>query len=62
MSVPELGYNAEQNEGEICLRGAGIMTGYFDEPELTKQAIDENVRKWWIGILIVFCLGLAFHW
>jgi fatty-acyl-CoA synthase len=29
-------------EGEICLRGFGIMKGYWDEPQKTAEAIDEN--------------------
>lgn len=38
-----MGYNSENNEGEICLRGAGLMNGYFEEPELTSQTIDSEV-------------------
>lgn len=44
ISVPELGYDANNNEGEICMRGIGIMDGYFEEPELTRSVLDENVR------------------
>ncbi|KAI6213660.1 AMP-dependent synthetase ligase domain containing protein [Aphelenchoides besseyi] len=40
ISVPELGYRTERDEGEICLRGRGIMNGYFKNEELTKNVID----------------------
>lgn len=28
--------------GEICLRGFGIMQGYYDEPEKTSETINKN--------------------
>lgn len=43
VSVPALGYNAENNEGEICLRGAGVMSGYFEQRELTEKTLDAEV-------------------
>lgn len=30
--------------GEICIRGPGVMIGYYKAPELTNEAIDSN--KW----------------
>lgn len=58
ISVPELDYNAENNEGEICLRGAGVMDGYFEQPELTEQTIDSEV-KMRLHLNYMFVLGLA---
>ncbi|KAK6108010.1 AMP-binding enzyme family protein [Brugia pahangi] len=42
VDVKEMGYSAEQNTGEVCFRGAGIMDGYFNDPELTSQTVDEE--------------------
>ncbi|KAI6189825.1 AMP-binding enzyme [Aphelenchoides bicaudatus] len=42
ISVPELGYLSENNEGEICLRGTGVMNGYFEQQELTEQVLDSE--------------------
>jgi long-chain acyl-CoA synthetase len=42
VDVDELGYKAVDNRGEVCFRGAALMSGYFDEPELTDQVIDDN--------------------
>lgn len=44
VSVPELGYDSKNNEGEICIRGVGIMNGYFEEPDLTSRVLDSDVR------------------
>jgi acyl-CoA synthetase (AMP-forming)/AMP-acid ligase II len=30
------------NTGEICIRGFHVMKGYFEQPEATAEAIDEN--------------------
>lgn len=40
--VEELGYFSADDKGEVCFRGAGVMTGYFREPELTAKAIDSD--------------------
>jgi len=32
----------ENGEGEICLRGKGLMKGYFGDPEATQQAIRDG--------------------
>jgi len=48
--IPEMEYlstdrDSEGNltpRGEVCLKGPSVILGYFDKPELTKEAIDEN--------------------
>lgn len=48
VDIPEMGYinNSEDGSklarGEICIRGANCFTGYYKEPELTKDALDED--------------------
>ncbi len=45
IDVPELGYTCEDKpfpRGEICIRGPGIMVGYFKDEKKTKETIDEN--------------------
>lgn len=44
IDVPDLGYYSKENKGEVCFRGAAIMTRYFKEPELTAQTIDKDVN------------------
>jgi len=41
-SVEEMNYLAENNEGEICIRGANVMKGYFKNEEKTKETIDSD--------------------
>ncbi|OZC05162.1 putative long-chain-fatty-acid CoA ligase 5 [Onchocerca flexuosa] len=42
VDAKELGYSAEENTGEVCFRGAGLMDGYFNDPELTSQRVDQE--------------------
>lgn len=42
--MEEIGYRTEENIGEVCFRGAGLMDGYFGDPELTSKAIDQEVN------------------
>ncbi|CAL1276623.1 unnamed protein product [Larinioides sclopetarius] len=42
VSTPEMSYFAENDEGEICVRGANVFSGYFKNPEATAEAIDAD--------------------
>uniref|UniRef100_A0A158Q7T5 long-chain-fatty-acid--CoA ligase n=1 Tax=Elaeophora elaphi TaxID=1147741 RepID=A0A158Q7T5_9BILA len=42
VDAKELGYSAEEDTGEVCFRGAGLMDGYFNDPELTSQIVDQE--------------------
>ncbi|KHN74548.1 Long-chain-fatty-acid--CoA ligase 5 [Toxocara canis] len=53
VDVEELAYSAENDVGEVCFRGAALMNGYFNDPELTAKVIDEegwlhtgDIGKW----------------
>ncbi|KAL9554756.1 hypothetical protein MBANPS3_002671 [Mucor bainieri] len=39
VDVPDTDYKAEDNVGELWLRGPSLMRGYFKRPDLTKEAI-----------------------
>ena len=40
---PETGATVERGvSGELCTRGYSVMIGYWDDPERTAEAIDEN--------------------
>lgn len=54
MDVEELGYSAEENTGEVCFRGAGLMDGYFNDPELTLQTVDQEVNPRKVNVGIIF--------
>ncbi|VDM16424.1 unnamed protein product [Hydatigera taeniaeformis] len=57
VDVPDMGLvAARDNKGEICCRGPVVTPGYFREPELTAQAIDEE--GWFhMGDVGVWCEG-----
>jgi long-subunit acyl-CoA synthetase (AMP-forming) len=43
-AVPEMGYDpaAEPPTGEVCIRGPGLFSGYYKQPELTKECMGEH--------------------
>ncbi|KAI6181270.1 Arachidonate--CoA ligase [Aphelenchoides besseyi] len=41
VDVPELGYFAKDNAGEVCVRGANVFKGYFKNDAQTCETIDE---------------------
>lgn len=42
VSVPEMNYNTENNEGEVCVKGPIVFQGYLRDEEKTRDAIDED--------------------
>ncbi|KAL2935135.1 Long chain acyl-CoA synthetase 1 [Bienertia sinuspersici] len=42
--VPEMGYHplADPPRGEVCLRGKTVFSGYYKNPELTKESIRDG--------------------
>lgn len=40
MDVPELEYYAVDNQGEVCVKGANVFSGYFKDPDRTAESID----------------------
>jgi len=39
VDVPELGYYADKNGGEVCVRGTNVFRGYFKNEEETRKAL-----------------------
>jgi acyl-CoA synthetase (AMP-forming)/AMP-acid ligase II len=44
-AVADMGYSPtnEPPSGEICIRGPGLFTGYYNQPELTKECMGEGL-------------------
>ncbi|KAJ0978647.1 hypothetical protein J5N97_014121 [Dioscorea zingiberensis] len=44
VEVPEMGYNplGVPSQGEICIRGKTLFSGYYKDPELTKESIKDG--------------------
>lgn len=42
VDVPDMGYYASNNMGEICVRGTQVFQGYLEDEEKTQQVIDSE--------------------
>jgi long-chain acyl-CoA synthetase len=42
VDVPELGYFARDNAGEVCIKGTNVFKGYYKNEEQTKEVLDED--------------------
>lgn len=40
--VPEMNYYARENKGELCVKGANVFRGYYNDPAKTAEAIDSD--------------------
>lgn len=42
VDVPDMGYSAADNVGEICAKGSNICKGYLHDEEKTSELIDSD--------------------
>ena len=42
VDVPELGYLAKDQAGEVCIRGNNVFQEYYKNPEQTAETLDED--------------------
>ncbi len=42
VDIPEMGYYAKDNKGEICCKGPTVFQGYFKQPDKTAETIDAS--------------------
>ncbi|KAF0874008.1 ACSL5 ligase, partial [Crocuta crocuta] len=40
--VPDMNYFSVNSEGEICIKGSNVFKGYLNDPEKTKEVLDED--------------------
>lgn len=43
--VPDMGYLSKNDQGEICVKGTNVMSGYFKNPEASFETLD---KKGWL--------------
>ncbi|XP_069795944.1 long-chain-fatty-acid--CoA ligase 1a isoform X3 [Narcine bancroftii] len=42
VDVEEMNYFAAEGEGEVCVKGPNVFSGYLKDPDKTAEALDEN--------------------
>uniref|UniRef100_A0A158R5P1 Long-chain-fatty-acid--CoA ligase n=1 Tax=Syphacia muris TaxID=451379 RepID=A0A158R5P1_9BILA len=42
VDTPEIGYFAANNEGEVCIKGPNVFSGYYQNLEATNEALDAD--------------------
>ncbi|XP_072050798.1 long-chain-fatty-acid--CoA ligase 6-like [Amphiura filiformis] len=42
VDIPEMDYFADKDQGEVCYKGYNIFQGYLNNPDKTKEALDED--------------------
>ncbi|XP_071130914.1 long-chain-fatty-acid--CoA ligase 1-like [Mytilus edulis] len=42
VDVPDMGYFAREGKGEVCVFGPNVFSGYFNNKEKTKEALDKD--------------------
>ncbi|KAG7391364.1 Long chain acyl-CoA synthetase 7 peroxisomal [Phytophthora pseudosyringae] len=40
--VPEMNYSSDEGHGEVMMKGPNVFSGYYKQPELTQEVLDED--------------------